>query len=39
MLLFVGLVVVFYVGCEECVGEVLSNCKDDSVKRKMEEYV
>lgn len=39
MLLFVGLVVVFYVGREERAGEVLSNRKDDSAKRKTEEYV
>lgn len=32
MLLLVGLVVVFYIGCEECVGEVLSNCLNDSDK-------
>lgn len=34
MLLLAGLVVAFHVGREERAGEVLSNRKDDSAKRK-----
>ena len=37
MLLLAGLVVAFHVGREERAGEVLSNRKDDSAKRKTEE--
>ena len=33
-----GLVVAFHVGREERAGEVLSNRKDDSAKRKTEEH-
>ena len=35
--LLAGLVVAFHVGREERSGEVLSNRKDDSAKRKTEE--
>lgn len=38
MLLLAGLVVAFHVGREERAGEVLSNRKDDSAKRKTEEH-
>lgn len=39
MLLLAGLVVAFHVGREERAGEVLSNRKDDSAKRKTEEHM
>jgi hypothetical protein len=38
MLLLAGLVVAFHVGREERAGEVLSNRKEDSAKRKTEEH-